>query len=128
MYQFEWIDVLIVNETEAVGLLTEVGKYKQIEGKDLVKSLSDTLPVDLVILTLGSAGAYAVEKSSNFMEFIAAPLTHAIDTTGAGDAFVGMFVTCYLGGHLSLKESLTLAVKIASKSCESQGTFEASFN
>ena len=60
-----------------------------------------------MILTLGSAGVVYADRG-RAAGHIAAPIVQAVDTTGAGDAFVGS-----LGFLLAIGEALPLAVERA---------------
>jgi len=82
-------DPLVVNETEASSLVgwsvrdptTAAAAAEQL--RRLVRS---------VVITLGAAGAYFVDAKSS--GHVAAPVaSHVVDTTGAGDAFVGALAT-----------------------------------
>lgn len=75
------------------------------------------------VLTLGSQGlVYAANRTSS-VEHIPAETVTTVDTTGAGDAFVGVmgfYFACFKS--LPLKEKLTRAAKIASLSVTRKGT------
>jgi ribokinase len=78
--------------------------------------------VETVIVTLGSRGALLVTAAgSRRVEPVA---VKAVDTTGAGDAFVGSFAR-FLGGGLSLEASLMQAVRYAADSVTRRGTQRA---
>ena len=79
------IDLLAMNETEL---------------KELQKSLGENvfnLDIDMILVTLGSQGAElhlgnSIIKQSSFVN-------KAVDTTGAGDTFLGSFIACYDNGY-----------------------------
>ena len=78
--------------------------------------------VETVIVTLGSRGALLVTAGgSRRVEPVA---VKAVDTTGAGDAFVGSFAR-FLAGGLPLEASLTQAVRYAADSVTRRGTQRA---
>lgn len=80
-------DVLILNETEM-----EIISGQPINEGDTLHKTIDTLiesGVQVVILTLGSKGARYFSKQEQF--FQPALQVQAVDTTAAGDAFVGAF-------------------------------------
>lgn len=62
-----------------------------------------------LLVTLGSAGAAVVNREGS-VERHAAPAVDAVDTTGAGDAFVGGFAYGLAAGH---DESTALRIGIA---------------
>lgn len=80
------LDPLVVNEHEAQWLLDGAA--------DLTKLL-DLGPRSAVV-TLGSKGALVVEPSGTTE--VTSPTVRAVDTTGAGDAFVGALVTRLAAG------------------------------
>jgi ribokinase len=64
--------------------------------EDRVTAYASTTPARLLI-TLGANGALLVEPDGAFVH-VAAPEVDAIDTTGAGDAFIGCFATAIAAG------------------------------
>lgn len=78
-------DIIIVNEVEASFYLErEVHSFEEAiaGGKDMVKRWNAEC-----IITLGSAGSVVVSK--DMQKVIPANKVDAIDTTGAGDSFIG---------------------------------------
>jgi len=72
-----------------------------------------------VILTLGSRGALLASPESS--EVIAPFTVTPVDTTGAGDAFIGSFAV-FLAAGLSEKEAVTRANLYAGLSTTRVGT------
>ena len=97
-------DVLVLNETEMeiIG-----GRTMNDEGKLLnsIKSLLDD-GVKMVILTLGAQGARFFSSHQQFYQ--PAFKVQTVDTTAAGDAFVGAFAVA-LSEDLSTTESVEFA-------------------
>lgn len=88
------IDIIIPNEVEA-SILTGV----KIETDEDVRKAAQVFlhkGIKNVIITLGSKGVYACTKDDE--KFIPVIPVKAIDTTGAGDAFSGGFVTALAEG------------------------------
>lgn len=86
------VDVLIANETEARALMGD------IEGAD-DGAQAATLGCEAVVLTLGGAGASVITKYGATLQpsFEVA----VVDTTGAGDAFAGVFAAWLAeGAHI----------------------------
>ncbi|MET1051773.1 MAG: PfkB family carbohydrate kinase, partial [Mycetocola sp.] len=93
-----WADPLVVNEIEAAQLLNIV----ETDGARLAKQLNEH--VTSVVVTLGAKGAVYMEGSEP--RHVPAPhVDTVVDTTGAGDATVGV-----LAAHLARGESLGIAV------------------
>ncbi|MBL6763271.1 MAG: ribokinase, partial [Candidatus Actinomarina sp.] len=87
------------------------------EEKNLIeysKSLSGNL-----VVTLGEKGA-AYVKGDEVLKF-PAPKVKAIDTTGAGDAFVGAF-SFGISSGLSAEESVKIGIEKATDSVTKSGT------
>ena len=106
------IDWLIPNENE----------FQIISGLDMtdenILEFSKTIPCNLLV-TRGEQGALYVEDDE-IIKF-KAPKVDAIDTTGAGDAFVGSFVYG-LSKNLKVNDAINLAIDKASLSVTKRGT------
>ena len=88
------IDVITPNETEAQ-ILTGV-EVKDTASARKAAEVFKTKGVKNVIITLGSMGAYAFDGEKD--ELLGRLHVNAIDSTGAGDAFNGGFVTALSRG------------------------------
>jgi ribokinase len=103
------LDPLVVNEHEAAFLLG--GKVTGIEGaRDAARRLLELGPVSVVI-TLGSAGAVVAQGED--ADHLPAPETEVVDTTGAGDAFMGALAVKLSRGEL-LRGAVAYAVRVGS--------------
>ena len=106
------IDWLIPNENE----------FQIISGLDVtdenILEFSKTIPCNLLI-TCGEQGVLYVDDDE--IKKFKAPKVHAIDTTGAGDAFVGSFVYA-LSKDLKVYDAINLAIDKASLSVTKRGT------
>jgi ribokinase len=71
------------------------------------------------IVTLGSQGAVYISPDSQLI-YVGAPKVAAVDTTGAGDAFVGTFAYSLASGKDPVA-AMTLGVKVASLSVMRKG-------
>lgn len=103
------VDVLVVNEIEMSGITGE--PVDAIEDRALpavARALLDRGP-GAVIVTLGKAGAMVVERDRRALRLPGKPV-RAIDTTGAGDCFVGV-----LSAMLAAGEDLGPAADIANR-------------
>ena len=72
-----------------------------------------------VVVTLGEKGCAYIENNS--VKIIKADSVKAVDTTGAGDAFVGAF-SFALASKLDIEECLELALQKATNSVTKKGT------
>ena len=93
-YPLELVDLLCVNETEAAGLKTVGERLKRAE----------------TLLTLGSAGAML--KTALSESTVPGQRVTAIDTTAAGDTFLGYFLAARLRG-LAADQCLQVANRAA---------------
>ena len=71
-------------------------------------------------VTLGARGAVVVEPGGGPVE-VSAPTVDAVDTTGAGDAFVGAFAFA-LGSGMTAADAAALGCRCASSSVTRPGT------
>ena len=104
-------DWIIPNETEFMEL------HGKLPTSDEV--LIEFRPGKNSIVTLGSEGAAFISADATITR-IAAPRVSAVDTTGAGDAFVGTFAFGLASGRSAI-EALTLGIKVASMSVTRKG-------
>lgn len=89
----EQCELLFFNRTEAAALLD---MPVASSSADLLRRCKETLGDVEVVLTLGSAGAWYQSNSGTL--FQAALKVKAIDTTAAGDTFVGYFLAARQAG------------------------------
>jgi len=82
-------DWLVPNETEFTALGSFVGVPLDPSSADDVRRCASMLNLRLLV-TLGSAGAMWIGADGQLCR-VPAPVVTAVDTTGAGDAFVGAF-------------------------------------
>lgn len=112
-----YVSVIIVNEHELLMLLRVCG-HKGV--RDHLQNAS-ALAVILeccVITTLGAGGALCVDKGRGW-RLSALPIT-PVDTTGAGDAFVGAFAGLLSVGK-AVDEALRCAIVASGHSCTKLG-------
>jgi ribokinase len=95
-------DPLVVNEHEAAFLIGEEAQ----DPEETARKLLDLGPSSVVV-TLGDAGAFFAAADS--AEQFPAPEVEAVDTTGAGDAFVGALAVRLAEGT-TLEEAIPYAV------------------
>lgn len=115
----EEVDVLVVNEEEAVQLCTQLGGGDFPSGD--VQDLAIQLRVrndQIVVVTLGENGVVALVEGRFVSR--AGHKVKAVDTTGAGDCFCGYLASCLAEGK-SLEEGLTLANAAAALAVQRPG-------
>ena len=110
---FKYTDIIIPNETEAyelTGILVEDLKSAKKAADNFIAK-----GVNYIIITLGSKGAALITKEKS--EIIPAIKVNAIDTTAAGDSFIGA-VSSKLGAvelnYENLKKAIVFANKVSS--------------
>ncbi|MFO0614706.1 MAG: ribokinase [Polyangiaceae bacterium] len=108
------VDVLVPNEVEAVTL---AGRAASASDAEVAAALRARGPA-AVIVTLGARGARLA--SSAGAELLPAPPVHAIDTTGAGDAFAGA-LAAELASGAGMKEAVKFAVAAGAAACTTLG-------
>ena len=104
-------DWIIPNETE----------FKELLGQDPTSDevLKKFRPGKNSIVTLGSEGAVLITSEGNLTR-VSAPTVNAVDTTGAGDAFVGVFAFGLASGK-NPEDAMKLGIKVASMSVTRKG-------
>jgi ribokinase len=111
-------DVLVVNEHEAIRVAEIVGVGAEDDYVAAASALAQTYAL-LSIVTAGAKGAIAINPDGSRIEAAARPIT-PVDTTGAGDTFVGVLANGFAEGF-ELKEALRRACSAASLSCLTPG-------
>jgi len=109
---------LIPNRTEFAAIARRL-ELAEAPGHELAQRVAVGLGVDLVV-TLGGDGVRLAGRDGA-VTAVPAPAAHALDTTGAGDAFVGAFAYALARG-VARREAAVLACACASTSVESRGT------
>jgi len=108
---YESLHIIVVNEHEARDVTTKT------DLKESVQCLHE-LGCKNVVVTLGSKGVMFSEGMN--LEFIGAPKVRPVDTTGAGDCFVGWLGVGIAEG-LSLKSATERACRAASLKVTREG-------
>jgi ribokinase len=110
------VDCLIVNELEAAALATDCDW--PASPPEFALAAAAAIHGLTIVVTLGEHGALAARGGD--MLRIQAPGVHAIDTTGAGDAFGGTLLAA-LDDDAPLDEALRRAVAAGSLACTAAG-------
>jgi ribokinase len=111
------VGVLVVNETEAAQLLGREPISGIEDALDAVAELCDLVPA--AVVTLGAAGAVHLDRGG-VPAHVPAFAVKAVDTTGAGDAFVGVLAAALASGA-TLAAAVADAILAASRSVEREG-------
>lgn len=107
-------DWIVPNETEFLEL------HPERLSPDSEIALTTFRPGKKSIVTLGSLGVALVSESGD-VSYISAPVVdHVVDTTGAGDAFVGTFASSIGSGEDGITAA-TRACKVATLSVTKKG-------
>lgn len=110
-------DIFCPNESEAE-LLTGIAVHT-LDDARLAAAIILERGARAALITLGARGAFYVDAIEEM--HIPAPEVAAVDTTGAGDAFVGSLAYFLAGGH-PLREAIARANAIAAISVQTPGT------
>src|SRR5689334_14394052 len=104
-------DLLVANEYEAVTLTDETDTV------DAATALLEKVPA--VVVTLGAAGSLYLARDAEPLA-VGAPQVTAVDSTGAGDTFVGALAVA-LGEERPIREALAWAATAAALSVQRPG-------
>ena len=101
-YPLDKVSYLIVNEVEGAQLSGCAAE----ESERILDALSEKYPEATVLLTLGAAGAKCRRQRETV--FVPARQVPVVDTTAAGDTFIGYFLRSLLSGG-SVQQSMEAA-------------------
>lgn len=110
------IDVLIPNEHE----LERISKIKVTDEDSILEASRELLNkgIKQIIVTLGSRGAMYIDKGG--YEFFKAHKVKAVDTTAAGDSFIGGFVSSYIE-HKDIDKAIDMGQRTAALAIQKVG-------
>ena len=111
------VDYLVVNSGEAA-FLSGVDVIDDASARQALEVLQD-LGVASVLLTRGRSGVLVCHQGQLYS--VAPPSVAAVDTTGAGDTFTGVFAAALSGG-MEVKSAVSTACLAAALSVQVQGT------
>src|SRR5690606_19451013 len=110
------IDILIPNEHE----MERLTKVKLINEESMLKA-ADILfnkGIKQIIITLGSKGVLHVDSKEH--KFYSAYKVNVVDTTAAGDSFVGGFVSSFIESG-DMEKAIIMGQKTAALSIQKMG-------
>ena len=110
------LDPLVVNEHEAAFLLGD--RVEGVEGALSAAPELLSLGPRSAVITVGEAGAVFAQDRA--VQHLAAPKVDVVDTTGAGDAFVGALATLLARGD-SLEDAVAYAVRAGAAAVTKEG-------
>jgi len=105
-YPIGLIDCLIVNETEA-NKLTGI----KDDPKEIITSIQKKYSKTGILLTLGEKGS--IYSYKNLLKMCKAKKVQAVDTTAAGDTFIGYFLSNF-SNEKKIEDCLEIASKASS--------------
>ena len=117
MQALEGLDYFVPNESEAEAITGMPVKTTR-DAKACAQKLADS-GIRRVIITLGANGALLASREGT--EHVAPFAVQTVDSTGAGDAFIGSFAV-FLGEGISEKEAVLRANLYAALSTTGVGT------
>ena len=103
-FPFECVDLLVLNETEGTDL------SGQTAAAAILDALLTRWPHLAIVLTLGADGAIHATRETRVQ--VPAKRVHVIDTTAAGDTFIGYFLAAQLSGQAP-RDALERATRAA---------------
>ena len=112
-------DPLIVNEHEGAEALRLLGGSPEGLGEEATVAALLAAGVPSLVMTLGARGAFVADASG--VRTVPAARVRAVDTTGAGDAFVGA-VAARLAAGAGLDEATSYAARFAAGAVLAAGT------
>lgn len=124
------VDILIPNETEFAELIKAthpeaLGSFQSADIRDLdedqLQKLCQSAEVPTVILTLGSKGCF-VSTADSYRTIPGCQGIEVVDTTGAGDAFVGGFASGMVQFDKDIYKAASYANAVAALSVTQPGT------
>jgi len=113
-------DWLVPNEVEVAHLASTLGIATAAPTDATFLAAIRSATGAGVVVTLGAAGAVGVGPDDGLVQASATPV-EVVDTTGAGDAFVGGLAVALAGGS-DLESALRVACALASDSVRRPGT------
>jgi ribokinase len=116
----EKLDPLVVNEHEAAFLLGD--RVGGVDGAFSAASELLTLGPKSVVITVGKDGAVFSDGEST--RHLSSPKVQAVDTTGAGDAFVGA-LAARLARDATLEDAVAYAVRAGAAAVTKEGAQRA---
>ena len=116
------VDILVPNETEAA-VLAPPAAGAAFSAATVARQLQRLGP-RVVMVTLGADGVLLATRDDEVCRALPAPRVRAVDTTGAGDTFIGAFAAATCAGA-TLDTAIAFAQRAAAFSVQRAGTWGA---
>lgn len=110
---FRTVAVLVLNETETGQLLSQRAPDSLSQATAAARRLLEWVPA--IVITLGADGALVASRDDGIRHIAAPPIERVVDTTGAGDALVGVLAAA-VARKLPLSIAAAHAVRAATLS------------
>ena len=120
----EKIDLLVVNEIEMAQLTGEEIKDDIESYRKILKETGRKYPSSSILLTLGEKGSLFLEREKEEILFSDIVKTEAVDTTAAGDTFLGYFLSSVIEGR-EYTEALRRASRASSIAVSRKGAMDS---
>ncbi len=122
LLSLDWfgIDLIVVNEVEIAQLM----KGKSGSWEEILTSAHALFPASSILLTLGEEGSMFLDKKGGEIISRAIIRTDVVDTTGAGDTFLGYFLSSIIGG-LTPQKALERATRASSIAVSRSGAMDS---
>ncbi len=118
------IDLLVVNEIEMAQLAGKEIKDNIESYRTVLRETGDKYPASSILLTLGEKGSLFLEKGKDEILFSDIVKTDAVDTTAAGDTFLGYFLSSIIEGR-TYPEALGRASMASSIAVSRKGAMDS---
>ena len=115
-YPLDLVSWLIVNEVEGMAI---AGCERE---EEIIPALKEKYPEMSILLTLGSKGSLCAHKGQEI--FVEACNCPVVDTTGAGDTFIGFFMATLLRTN-SIEEALVTATAASALAIGKEGAADS---
>lgn len=114
----DYVDVIIPNETEAKSIVG-IDLHADFDPLEVCKKIIEMYKVGAVIITMGGNGVFGYDGVHSW-SFPPIPVA-VVNTTGAGDAFIGSFAWALFNGK-SMPEAMEWGNYYAALSVTQEGT------
>jgi ribokinase len=118
-----YVDILVPNEVEAAAL-TGLDCDDESQVPVIARKLADEWDLRGCVVTLGSRGAFVVDRSTGAEVWVGPHRVATVDTVGAGDAFCGSLAASVASGA-ELVDAVRLANAAGALSTTAKGAADS---